>query len=135
VRVWIIDDDASGRTMMNRLLAVNGAQVTALASAAEALEMLDEWSPDVIVCDIGMPGMDGYTLMRRIRSREPGRGGNVPAVALTGFAAAEDHERALAAGFQTYFAKPVDPEEFARAIARLVNHDPKSETGNNKSQS
>jgi signal transduction histidine kinase/CheY-like chemotaxis protein len=120
VRVWVVDDDVNGRAMMNTVLEMRGAQVTALASGSEALQMLDEASPDVLVCDIAMPGMDGYTLMRKIRSREPRRGGNVPAIAVTGFAAVEDRERALSAGFQTYLAKPIDPEELARAIGKLV---------------
>ena len=128
LRVWVVDDDVHGRAMMNAILGMSGAQVTALASGAEALQRLDEARPDVLVCDIAMPGMDGYTLMRKIRSREPRRGGNVPAIAVTGLAAADDRERALSAGFQTYFAKPITPEALACAIGKLVQPELKVQT-------
>lgn len=120
VRVWVVDDDAAGRAMQKMLLEMSGAQVTALGSADEALKMLDHSRPEVLVCDIGMPVMDGYTLMREVRARGADRGGTIPAIAVTGYATAEDRERGLSAGYQKFFAKPVNADELARAVAELA---------------
>ena len=90
------------------------------ASAAEALQMIDEWQPDVLVSDIGMPVEDGYELMRKVRAREPERGGLVPAVALTAYARTEDARRALEAGYHAHIPKPVEPGELATVVASLV---------------
>jgi CheY-like chemotaxis protein len=120
MRVWVVDDDADVRVMMKTILERKGAQVTVLAAAGEALKMLDEFRPEVLVCDIGMPVMDGYMLMREVRTRGAERGGEVPAIALTGYATLEDSKRALAVGYQTYLAKPVEPEELVRSIAKLA---------------
>jgi signal transduction histidine kinase/CheY-like chemotaxis protein len=123
VCVWVVDDDPSGRSMLKMMLEMSGAQVTELASANETLKMLDESKPEILVCDLSMPEVDGYTLMRQVRSRGPERGGSVPAIAVTGYAALEHRERALSAGYQAYFAKPIDPYELARMIARLTEHE------------
>ena len=100
-------------------LELCGARVTAVGSAPATLEILDRDPPDVILCDIGMPGEDGYALVRRIRARRAEEGGKTPAVALTAYARDEDRSRALAAGFQTHVAKPVEPSEIARVVAEL----------------
>lgn len=76
--------------------------MTGAASADEALKMLHEFTPEVLVCDIGMPGTDGYSLMRMVRAREADDDGRIPALAVTGYAAPEDRERALAAGYQNF---------------------------------
>lgn len=123
VQVWVVDDDPRGRTVLKVMLEMSGAQVTALASADEALKMLDESRPEVLVCDVSMPGVDGYTLVRRVRARQPERGGSVPAIAVTGYAAPEYRDRALSAGYQAYFAKPIDADELARVIARLTERE------------
>jgi signal transduction histidine kinase/ActR/RegA family two-component response regulator len=123
LRVWVVDDDAGARTMLKTILEMSGAQVTPLASAYEALKMLDESRPEVFVCDVSMPGMDGYTLMRQVRARASEHGGSVPAIAVTGYAAPEYHERALSAGYQTYFAKPIDLGGLTRAIVRLTGRE------------
>jgi signal transduction histidine kinase/CheY-like chemotaxis protein len=120
LRVWIIDDSATGRRMLKQWLEMSGAQVTVMASASEALKTLDESTPEVLLSDVGMPGMDGYALMREVRARGPEHGGNVPAIALSGYATPEDRERALAAGFQLHMAKPLKLDEVVRAIATLV---------------
>jgi signal transduction histidine kinase len=120
LQVWIVDDSATGRRMLKHWLEMSGAQVTAMASAAEALKTLDDSTPEVLLSDLGMPGVDGYTLMRQVRSRQPEHGGNVPAIALSGYATPEDRERALAAGFQLHMAKPLKLNELVRAIATLV---------------
>jgi CheY-like chemotaxis protein len=120
LRVWIVDDSATGRRMLKQWLEMSGAQVTAMASGWEALKTLDESTPEVLLSDVGMPGIDGYTLMRQVRAREPDHGGNIPAIALSGYATPEDRERALAAGFQLHLAKPLKLDEVVRAIATLV---------------
>jgi CheY-like chemotaxis protein len=77
--------------------------------------------PDVLISDIGMPGENGYDLIKKIRSLDPEQGGRVPAVALTAYASAADRRRALLAGFQTHLAKPVEPDELLAVIANLTN--------------
>ena len=120
LRVWIVDDSATGRRMLKHWLEMSGAQVTAMASASEALKSFDESTPEVLLSDVGMPNMDGYTLMRQVRARGPEHGGNVPAIAISGYATPEDRERALAAGFQLHMAKPLKLDEVVRAIATLI---------------
>jgi CheY-like chemotaxis protein len=91
--------------------------VNAVASVREALQLLEGQRPDVLVTDIGLDGEDGYALVRQIRQREAEHGGFLPAIALTGFARAEDRIRILGAGFQAHISKPLDPAELAAAIA------------------
>lgn len=120
LRVWIVDDSATGRRMLKHWLEMSGAQVTAMASASEALKTFDESTPEVLLSDVGMPNMDGYTLLRKVRARGPEHGGNVPAIAISGYATPEDRERAFAAGFQLHMAKPLKLDEVVRAIATLI---------------
>ena len=120
LQVLVVDDDADSRYFVSIALEQYGAKVTAVASASAALEILERVLPDVLVSDIGMPGEDGYSLMRKIRALELERGGQIPAVALTAYASAEDCTRALAVGFQKHVAKPVEPAELAAAIASLA---------------
>ncbi|MFP5286780.1 MAG: ATP-binding protein, partial [Thermoanaerobaculia bacterium] len=119
VRVLVVEDEADTRDLLVTALQQCGAVVTAVATAAEALDALDT-HPDVLVSDIGLPGEDGYSLLRRLRSLGPGRGGNVPPAALTAVARAEDRLRALEAGFETHLAKPLDPSELVATVARLA---------------
>jgi CheY-like chemotaxis protein len=77
--------------------------------------------PDVLISDIGMPDEDGYSLIRKVRAREAVGGSQIRALALTAWSRSEDRQRALAAGFQSHLAKPVDPEELARAVAALIH--------------
>jgi CheY-like chemotaxis protein len=86
----------------------------------EALRVLEEWLPDVIISDIGMPDQDGYSLMRLMRTRAPERGGKIPAAALTAYARSGDRMKALAAGFQMHVSKPVDPSERVAIVANLA---------------
>jgi len=122
LRILVVDDNADGRTLTSMVLTQAGASVRAAASVREALQMLDAERPDVLVSDIGLPDEDGYGLIRRIRAREAEHGGSLPAVALTGYARAEDRARILAAGFQAHVPKPVDPIELAAAIATITQH-------------
>ncbi len=121
ILVLVVDDEPDAREPVRRVLEAAGAEAMAVASAAEALNTIDQRRPDVIVSDIGMPGRDGYELVRSIRALSPGRGGLIPAIALTAYAAAEDRERALSAGFQKHLAKPVDSAVLITAIAALVD--------------
>jgi CheY-like chemotaxis protein len=94
--------------------------VQAVASAPEALRVLRERRPDVLVCDIGMPGVDGYELLSQVRALPPEAGGLVPALALTAYARPDDRRRALSAGYQVHLAKPVDPDELISVVARMA---------------
>ena len=120
IRVLVVDDQPDTREFLERLLVERGALVTLAASAAEALAHLEIAVPDVLVADIGMPDVDGYELIRRVRRRERARGGAVPAAALTAFAREEDRERALAAGYEEHVPKPVTPSALFAVVARLA---------------
>jgi signal transduction histidine kinase/CheY-like chemotaxis protein len=120
LKVLVVDDEADARDLLQLLLEHNDAAVTAAASAAEALEMVPRLKPDVIVSDIGMPGEDGYSFIRRLRKLSREDGGRTPAVALTAYARSEDRTRALKAGFQSHATKPVDSQELFLVIANLV---------------
>ena len=120
VQVLLVDDQDDGRTLTSLVLTEAGASVTAVSSAGEALEWLEEQRPDVLVTDIALPGEDGYALVSQIRRRETEHGGFLPTIALTGFARAEDRTRSLAAGFQAHVSKPLDPAELTAAIAAVV---------------
>src|SRR6476659_4912253 len=106
--VLVVEDYEDARTLYTLLLSMNGAQVTAVGSVAEALEALERTRFDVIVSDVNMPEADGYELIRRVRALEPEAGGATPAVAVTAHGSEEDREALLAAGFHEYLEKPVD---------------------------
>ena len=117
LRVLIVDDDLDSREVLASLLALRAAEVRSAGSVGEALETLSDWRPDVLVSDIGMPGKDGYDLIRELRSRPAEDGGQIPAIALTGYAAVQDGERALSEGYQIHMAKPVEPRNLVKLIA------------------
>jgi PAS domain S-box-containing protein len=119
LKVLVVDDDPDGRDLIARILRECAADVALADSATEALKMFAEFKPDVLVSDIGMPGVDGYELMRRVRGLGPQNRGTIPAAALTALARPEDRTRALLAGFQTHIAKPVDAVELIAAVAAL----------------
>ncbi len=121
ISVLFVDDTADTREIVKRLLEECKARVRTAGSGEEALALLAEELPDILVSDIGIPGMDGYELIRRVRSLPPERGGELPAVALTALARSEDRTRALRAGFQTHLAKPVQPAELMAAIGSLAS--------------
>jgi PAS domain S-box-containing protein len=120
VRVLAVDDDAHTRDLLKTILRQAGAETMAAGSVGEALAEFDRWKPDVVVTDIGMPGEDGYALLRRIREREQGDGAAVPVLALTAYARAEDRAEALAAGFNRHVGKPIDPAILTALLASLV---------------
>jgi CheY-like chemotaxis protein len=120
LRVLVVDDDVDARDLFTRVLEQCDARVTAVATAPAALAALEHWKPDVMVSDIGMPGDNGYLLMRAIRRLTPAQGGNIPALAVTAYAGVEDVKRALSAGFQAHRSKPIEPAQLARAVGELA---------------
>jgi PAS domain S-box-containing protein len=121
VKILAVDDEQDARDLLVKLFEQCQAEVQACASVAEALEILADFEPDVLVSDIGLPGEDGYELIRRIRSEEAETGRRrLPAVALTAFARSEDRFQALSAGYNMHVPKPVEPAELALVISRLV---------------
>ena len=119
-RVLVVDDEPDARDLLRRLLQECGAQVEAAADAASALRCIPTFRPDLVLSDIGMPGMDGYELVRQLRTLPEAQGGRTPAVALTAFARAEDRERALASGFAAWIAKPMEPPQVLRVVADVL---------------
>ncbi len=120
VRALVVDDNADSLEVISRFLTLHRADVATAVSADEALATLTRYRPNVLICDIAMPGKDGYELIREVRSRESQQGGRIPAIALTAHAKAEDRDRAVAAGFQMHVSKPVEPAELVRAVASLT---------------
>ena len=120
IRVLLVDDEPDTRRLLRIVLEQCGADIRDAGSAEEALGMVQEWKPSLVVSDIGMPGVDGYDFMQRFRDWERGQGTWIPAVALTAYARAEDRVRALTAGYQIHVAKPIDPLEFALVVAGQV---------------
>jgi PAS domain S-box-containing protein len=120
VDVLVVDDEPDARSVVRRLLEDCGAAVRTAASAREAIDLFRAKPPDVLVCDIGMPGEDGYSLIRRVRDLGKDAGGGVPALALTAYARAEDRMRAVRAGFQMHVVKPVEPVELVTMVASLA---------------
>ena len=120
LHVLVVDDEADTRELLITALEQCGARVTAVPSVPDALASFDRTPPDVLISDIGVPGEDGYSLIRKLRARGAEGGGNVPAAALTAYARSEDRIRALSAGFQAHLAKPIDPAELVATIAALA---------------
>jgi PAS domain S-box-containing protein len=119
VRALIVDDEADTLELIQRLLENQGAAVSTARSGDDALRFLETHTPDVLISDIGMPGMDGYQFMRLVRATEP-KGRRMPALALTAFARPDDRKHAILAGYQAHLAKPFDMAELAIVVAGLV---------------
>ncbi len=119
VRVLVVDDEADALELIKRVLEQQGALVSTARSAEEALQRLESEIPDALISDIGMPGVDGYQFLRRMRAAEP-KGQRIPALALTAFARPDDRKHAILAGYQAHLAKPFDMAELAIVVAGLV---------------
>jgi signal transduction histidine kinase/DNA-binding response OmpR family regulator len=119
LRILVVDDEADTRELILTVLRQCGAEVRGSESADEALVMFGEWSPDLLISDIGLPGEDGYSLLKKVRESEQ-EFSQIPAVALTAYASAEDRERVLSAGFKMHIAKPIEPEELLTIIANVA---------------
>ncbi|MUG97209.1 response regulator [Scytonema sp. UIC 10036] len=120
IKVLVVEDDAGTREFITFALKQYGANVNAVGSAAEALEALAQSKPDILLIDLGMPKVNGYTLLRQIRSMTPEQGGQIPAIALTAYVGEKDKQQALAAGFQMHIPKPVEPAEIAVVIDQII---------------
>ena len=117
----IVDSDNDGLQILIAMLAECRANIQSAGSAAEALETLLWFRPDVLVSDLAMPGEDGYSLITKMRELDAARGHQTPAVALTAYVRVEDRARALAAGFNLFVPKPVESSELILAIANLAD--------------
>jgi PAS domain S-box-containing protein len=125
LKILLVDDNADTREMLSTILAAEGAEVKTSATAREGFESLKEWRPDLLVSDIGLPGEDGYSLIRRVRNLQPEEGGTIPALALTGYVSPEEGEQALKAGFQVHLAKPAEPGKLISVVAGLAGRSSK----------
>ena len=120
LRILVVDDDRDGLDMVATMLMNSGAEVRTCSSAAEGLDAVRAWRPDVLISDIEMPGEDGYTFIRRVRAMDGGAFARTPAVALTAYGRVQDRLRTLSAGFSMHVPKPVDPAELTIVVANLA---------------
>ncbi|MEH1908102.1 PAS domain S-box protein [Nostoc sp.] len=120
VKVLLVDDERDTRELIAFILQQSGAIVIQAESAVEALRIMPEFQPNLLLSDIGMPEVDGYMLMRKIRAMLPELGGEIPAIAITAYAGEADYQQAIAAGFGQHITKPVEPAKLIRAIANLI---------------
>jgi PAS domain S-box-containing protein len=120
IHVLLVDDDEGAREMISAALNQHHARVTAVATARAALQVIRRTRPDVLVSDIAMPIEDGYDLIEQVRALESNNGKAIPAVAITAYAREEDRRRALASGFQSYLAKPIEPADLIDVVASLA---------------
>ena len=120
-RALIVDDEADARELMRYILETRGAQVATATSAGEALHLFTQQRFDILVADIGMPGQDGYSFIRAVRSLPESQGGRVPAIAVTAYASIREREHALEAGFNWHLSKPVEPDQLLAAVAAGAN--------------
>jgi CheY-like chemotaxis protein len=118
LNVLVVDDEEDTLALFSDALGDAGAHVKAVSSGAAALRTCDEWQPDLLVTDLGLPGMDGYALLAALRSKHPQI--TCPAVAVSAYARLDDRSRTLAAGFQAHVAKPVDPAGLLLVLRRAL---------------
>ncbi|MDX2215092.1 MAG: ATP-binding protein [Oculatellaceae cyanobacterium bins.114] len=121
IEVLVVDDEADMRHLITTILQEYGAKTVVAASAAEAIALITQSKPDILLSDIGMPGEDGYMFIRQVRQLPLDQGGAIPAIALTAYAGEVNRQKALLAGFQLHIPKPIEPMELVRAIASLVS--------------
>lgn len=121
LRVLVVDDEPDARSLVKRLLELSGAIVTAVGSAPLAFDQIRAHTFDIMVCDIGMPNEDGYSLVRRIRALPDRARSSIPAIALTAYARREDRAEAVRSGFQAHLAKPAEPTELIALIGNLAS--------------
>jgi CheY-like chemotaxis protein len=120
VRVLVVDDEIDVRYMTQTILEHEGAAVTAVESARDAVQLLQRERPDALLSDLSMPGEDGFWLISQVRALPVGRGGETPAAAVTGHVTPDDRARVLRAGFQFHVPKPVDPDRLVGIVATLA---------------
>nr|WP_242035626.1 MULTISPECIES: PAS domain S-box protein [unclassified Leptolyngbya] len=120
IQILVVDDEIDARELLVFLLEQQGAQVVAATSAHEALLLLSQSKPDILISDIGMPDMDGYMLIQHVRMLTPEQGGQIPAIALTAYAGEMNQQQALTAGFQKHISKPIESEILIHIISSLI---------------
>jgi PAS domain S-box-containing protein len=120
VKILLVDDERDTRELITFILEQSGAVVMQTASAMEALQIMPQFQPNLLLSDIGMAEVDGYMLMRQIRAMLPEFGGKIPAIAITAYAGEADYQQVIAAGFGQHITKPVEPAKLVRAIANLI---------------
>lgn len=120
LRVLVVEDDPDARELVSTILADAGAVVESASSAAEGFEAVRTFQPQLLLSDIGMPGEDGYSLIRRVRRLDAAEGGAVPSIALSAFTSAQDRSRALRSGFTVHLGKPVMVHELVCAVVNLA---------------
>jgi CheY-like chemotaxis protein len=121
IDILVVDDDGDARDLLALLLESRGASVRTVSSAQGALEAISQRRPEVLLADLRMPDEDGYSLIRKIRAQEhEEQRERLPAIAVTAYAGTRDREQAIAAGYDWHVAKPVDPGDLARAIAKVA---------------
>jgi CheY-like chemotaxis protein/two-component sensor histidine kinase len=118
-KILVVDDEPDARELLAELLSACRASVLSAGTVAEAMQLLQEKQPDIVVSDIGMPGEDGYDLIRKLRALPANRGGKTPAVALTAYARIEDRTKALIAGYNMHVPKPVEPTELLAVLSSV----------------
>lgn len=129
LRILYVEDDFDSREALATALLLFGAEVRSVATVHEALAILTVWKPDIILSDIGLPDEDGFDLIRKVRSRLPGEGGRIPAIALTGYAGSIEHEQALSAGYHKCLVKPIEPGHLAEVIKTFVGQNGRQSNG------
>ena len=123
LRVLVAEDDVDSAAAVTAILRLHGCETRIAPTAAECLRVTGEWPADVLICDVGLPDDDGYGLLRRLRALPEGE--RIPAIALTAYARPEDRAKALAAGFRSHLAKPLDPESLLRELTAAAKESPR----------
>jgi CheY-like chemotaxis protein len=122
-RLLIVDDEPDAREMLEVMLLQFGAEIRLAPSVQQALKILEQWKPHALISDVGMPDEDGYSLIHKVRTLEPERGGRTPAIALTGYGREEDRLQLLAAGYQVHLSKPVEFTRLVDSIANIISQE------------
>jgi CheY-like chemotaxis protein len=121
VKILVVDDEPDTQELVAFVLEQQGAQVTTATSAHEALLILPQVKPDILLSDIGMPDIDGYLLIQQVRMLAPEQGGRIPAIALTAYAGDTNQRQVLAAGFQKHISKPIEPDVLVQTITQTIS--------------
>jgi signal transduction histidine kinase/ActR/RegA family two-component response regulator len=120
IHLLIVEDDTDSREMLKIMFSHYDMRITAVASAAEGFDAVRETRPDILISDVGLPGEDGYSLIQKVRGLTAEQGGQLPAIALTGYASLQDRRRALEAGYQEHLSKPVDIDALLELVKKLL---------------
>ncbi|MDM9585166.1 response regulator [Nostoc sp. GT001] len=123
VRLLAVDGDFDTRILLNYLFELGGAEIITAASVGEAMAIMSFFKPDILISEICLPDEDGYSLLLKVRNLEAKRGRHIPAIALTASVSEEDHDFALAVGYDIYRCKPIDLDELAFMVVSLIGID------------